>query len=98
MSIGGQPVPTGVPGQVSPYGQQGRPTNSLAITAFSCGIAQILFWPFATIPAIICGIRALGQIRTTGEDGSGMAKVGLTLGLIGLAIEVAVVIVLIMVL
>lgn len=95
MSIGGQPVPTGVPGQVSPYGQEGRPTNSLAITAMSCGIAQIIFWPFATIPAIICGARALGQIRRTGEDGSGMAKLGLALGIVGLVIEVVAVILII---
>jgi Domain of unknown function (DUF4190) len=97
MSTGMQPTPYGA-GQASPYGRPARPTNALAITALSCGIAQIIFWPLASIPAIICGVRALGQISRTGEDGRGMAKLGLTLGIIGLAIEVVVVIVLIKVL
>jgi Domain of unknown function (DUF4190) len=91
---GGQPVPYGAR-QASPYGRPGRATNSLAITALSCGIAQIIAGPLATIPAIVCGFVSLGQIRRTGEDGRGMAKVGLMLGVIGLVLEVVAVVLLV---
>ncbi|HXW44136.1 MAG TPA: DUF4190 domain-containing protein [Streptosporangiaceae bacterium] len=90
----GQPVPYGTQ-QVGPYGRPGRPTNALAIVALSCGMAQILVGPLATIPAIVCGFASLGQIQRTGEDGRGMAKAGLTLGVIGLFLEVLVVVLLI---
>jgi Domain of unknown function (DUF4190) len=93
-SSGGQPVPYGAR-QASPYGRPSRPTNTLAITALSCGIAQIIAGPLATIPAIVCGIMSLGQIERTGEDGRGMARVGLTLGIIGLALEALVVVLLV---
>jgi hypothetical protein len=92
------PAPYGPPSPVSPYGQPGRPTNSLAIAALSCGIAQIVAGPLAGIPAVVCGIKSLGQIQRTGEDGRGMAKVGLTLGIIGLILEVLAIILLIKVL
>jgi len=93
-SSGGQPVPYGAR-QASPYGRPGRTTNTLAITAMSCGIAQIIAGPLATIPAIVCGFMSLSQIQRTGEDGRGMAKVGLALGIIGLALEVLVVVLLV---
>jgi Domain of unknown function (DUF4190) len=93
-SSSGQPVPYGAQ-QASPYGQPGRATNSLAIAALSCGIAQIIAGPLATIPAIVCGFASLGQIRRSGEEGRGMAKVGLTLGVIGLVLEVLVVVLLV---
>jgi Domain of unknown function (DUF4190) len=91
---GGQPAPYGAR-QLSPYGRRGRATNTLAITALSCGIAQIIAGPLATIPAIVSGLMSLSQIQRTGEDGRGMAKVGLTLGIIGLALEVLVVVLLV---
>ena len=93
-SSGGQPVPYGAR-QASPYGRPGRTTNTLAITALSCGIAQIIAGPLATIPAIVCGLISLSQIDRTGEDGRGMAKVGLTLGIIGLTLEVLVIVLLV---
>jgi Domain of unknown function (DUF4190) len=93
-SSGGQPVPYGAR-QASPYGRPGRPTNTLAITALSCGIAQIIAGPLATIPAIACGFMSLSQIQRTGEDGRGMAKVGLTLGIVGLTLEALVIVLLI---
>jgi hypothetical protein len=91
----GQPAPYGGQQQVSPYGRPGRPTNSLAIAAMSCGIAQLIAGPIATIPALICGVIALGQISRTGEDGRGMAISGLITGTIGLVLEVLAVILII---
>lgn len=58
-------------------------TNSLAITSMICGIAQFMFGPLATIPAVVCGHMARHQIRRTGEQGAGMALAGLILGWIG---------------
>jgi Domain of unknown function (DUF4190)/Domain of unknown function (DUF1707) len=61
-------------------------TNALAITSLVCGIAQIMFGPFATIPAIVCGHIGRNQIRRTGESGAGVALAGLVLGWTGLVL------------
>jgi hypothetical protein len=55
-------------------------TNGLAIASLACGIAQFVFGPLATIPAIVLGHMALHQIRRTGEQGAGLALAGLILG------------------
>ncbi len=67
-------------------------TNSLAITSLICGIAQFMFGPLATIPAVVCGHMARHQIRRTGEQGAGMALAGLILGWIGVGFTALVVI------
>ena len=67
-------------------------TNSLAITSMICGIAQFMFGPLATIPAVVCGHVARNQIRRTGEQGAGMALAGLILGWIGVGFTVLLVI------
>ena len=66
-------------------------TNSLAITSLVCGIAQVMFGPLATIPAVVCGHMARGQIRRTGEQGAGMALAGLIMGWIGVGFTLLVV-------
>ena len=82
---------------VAPMMSAGPPqyakTNALAITSLTCGIAQILFGPLATIPAVVCGHMARGQIRRTGEQGAGMALAGLILGWIGVGFTVLVLII-----
>jgi DUF1707 SHOCT-like domain/Domain of unknown function (DUF4190) len=55
-------------------------TNGFAIASLSCGLAQFAFGPLATIPAIVLGHMARGQIRRTGEQGAGLALAGLVLG------------------
>lgn len=67
-------------------------TNSLAITSLICGIAQFMFGPLATIPAVVCGHMARSQIRRTGEQGAGLALAGLILGWIGVGFAVLAVI------
>ena len=67
-------------------------TNSLAITSLICGIAQFMFGPLATIPAVVCGHVARSQIRRTGEQGAGMALAGLILGWVGVGFTVLVLI------
>ena len=68
-------------------------TNALAITSLICGIAQLMFGPLATIPAVVCGHMARGQIRRTGEQGAGMALAGLILGWIGVGFTVLVILI-----
>ena len=63
-------------------------TNPLAVTSLVCGVAQIMFGPFATIPAIVCGHVGRSQIRRTREGGAGIALAGLVLGWVGLAFGV----------
>ena len=55
-------------------------TNGLAIASLACGLAQFVFGPLATIPAIVFGHMARGQIKRTGEQGAGLALAGLILG------------------
>jgi hypothetical protein len=55
-------------------------TNGLAIASLVCGLAQFVFGPLATIPAIVLGHMARHQIRRTGEQGAGLALAGLILG------------------
>jgi hypothetical protein len=55
-------------------------TNSLAIASLACGVAQFMFGPLPTIPAIVFGHMARHQIKRTGEQGAGMALAGLLLG------------------
>ncbi len=57
-----------------------RGTNSLAIASLACGVAQFMLGPLPTIPAIVLGHMARHQIKRTGEDGAGLALVGLMLG------------------
>ena len=62
-------------------------TNPLAIASLVCGLAQP-FLGLTTIPAIVLGYMARGQIRRTGEDGNGLATAGLVLGWIGISVVV----------
>jgi hypothetical protein len=78
---------------VPPAPPQFAKTNALAITSLTCGIAQIMFGPLATIPAVVCGHMARSQIRRTGEQGAGMALAGLILGWIGVGFTVLVLII-----
>lgn len=63
------PVPAGPP-----------KTNSMAVGAMICGFAEFFTFGLTSIPAVILGHAARGQIRQTGETGTGMAMTGLVLG------------------
>jgi uncharacterized protein DUF1707/uncharacterized protein DUF4190 len=54
--------------------------NGLAIASLACGLAQFVFGPLATIPAIVFGHLARHQIKRTREQGAGLALAGLILG------------------
>lgn len=55
-------------------------TNGYAVASLACGLGQFMVGPLATIPAIVFGHLARSQIRRTGEQGAGLALVGLVLG------------------
>ena len=55
-------------------------TNGLAVASLACALAQFVFGPLATIPAIVFGHMARQQIKRTGEQGAGLALAGLILG------------------
>jgi hypothetical protein len=84
-----QPYP---PPYMPPYAPVRRPTNSLAVASLICAVFQP-FFGLTTIPAIVLGYAARGQIRRSGEGGDGLATAGLVLGWIGAAVVLLVLIV-----
>jgi len=84
---GGQMVAPYAQPFMQPYMPVRRRTNSLAVASLVCGLAQP-FLGLTTIPAIVLGYVARGQIRRTGEDGNGLATAGLVLGWIGIGVAV----------
>jgi hypothetical protein len=67
-------------------------TNGYAMASLACGLGQFVAGPLATIPAIVFGHLARGQIRRTGEQGAGLALAGLVLGWGAVALAVIVLI------
>ena len=66
-----------------------RPTNTLAVISLVAGIASFVILPvIGAVAAVVTGHIARGQIRTTGEQGGGMAVAGLILGYVHLALAV----------
>ncbi len=70
---GGFPVPA--PNYPSPV----RPTNGMAIGSLICALLAI------SLPAVIMGHIARGQVRERNEAGEGLAAAGLVIGYIGTA-------------
>ena len=74
-------VVTDLPGaRIPPARQVVTTTNGLAVASLACGLAQFVFGPLPTIPAIVLGHVARHQIKRSGEHGAGMALAGLLLG------------------
>jgi hypothetical protein len=76
-------LPTSSPQAVYTYGPR---TNSAAVASLVFGIVSWFLCPFVGgLLAVIFGHVARGQIRRTGEGGSGLAVAGLILGYVHLA-------------
>jgi hypothetical protein len=73
-------IVTDLPAAPATVGTPATRTNGLAIASLACGLAQFMFGPLATIPAIVFGHVARHQIKRTGEQGAGLALAGLALG------------------
>jgi hypothetical protein len=73
-----------------PSQQMARPaTNSMAVAALTCGIAEFFTMGLTSIPAIVLGHAARRQLRRTGQAGDGMALAGLILGWAGIVLITA---------
>jgi Domain of unknown function (DUF1707)/Domain of unknown function (DUF4190) len=72
-------------------------TNQMAIASLCCGAGQVVAGPLTTIPAIVCGHIARGQIRRTGEEGGGLALAGLLMGYAGAALIVLALLVIVLI-
>jgi Domain of unknown function (DUF4190)/DUF1707 SHOCT-like domain len=73
-----------------PPQQMARPaTNSMAVAALTCGIAEFFTMGLTAIPAIVLGHAARRQVRRTGQAGDGMALAGLILGWTGIVLITA---------
>jgi uncharacterized membrane protein len=68
-------------------------TNSLAVAALACGVAEFFTAGLTAIPAVVLGHMARSQIRRTGENGSGLALAGLILGWLAIVLFVLIVVV-----
>jgi hypothetical protein len=64
-----------------------RPTNSMAIASMITGIVGLMSCPVLGVIAVYLGKRAREEIRTAGEDGDGLAIVGLVTGWIGIGLS-----------
>ncbi|WP_211373595.1 DUF4190 domain-containing protein [Cellulomonas fimi] len=61
----------------------------LALTSLIAGLGGFSIVPLlGSIVAVITGHLALNQIRESGEDGAGLAKAGLWLGYVAIALAV----------
>jgi hypothetical protein len=81
-----KPVPYQPPGNLAVPGRP--PSNGLAGVSLAFGIGQIFLPFFGAIIAIVCGHVARSQIRSTGQQGDGMAVAGLILGYLGVLIPI----------
>ncbi len=80
-------APAGTAYPPAPY-VYGPRTNSLAIASLVTGILSWVLCPFLGAGlAVIFGHVARGQIRQSGEGGTGMALAGLILGYVNLALS-----------
>ncbi|OZE42140.1 hypothetical protein CH259_01780 [Rhodococcus sp. 05-2254-4] len=67
-------------------------TNTLAIVSLLLAILGLTFIPLlASICAVVCGHISRGQIKRTGESGSGFATAGLIVGYVSIALFVVIV-------
>jgi hypothetical protein len=70
------------------YGAQPK-TNTLAIVSLIASISSFIILPFiGSIVGVITGHMALNQLKTSGEQGRGMALAGTIVGWVGLALTI----------
>jgi Domain of unknown function (DUF4190)/Domain of unknown function (DUF1707) len=61
-------------------------TNSMAIAALVCGLAEFFTLGLTAVPAVVLGHAARRQLHRTGQQGDGLAQAGLILGWTGIAL------------
>ena len=88
---GGPSLPPGpAPYPPPPYPQPQfyvrRPTNNMALASLIVGLASLFTCALLGGVAVYLGNRGRAEIRTTGEDGDGMAVAGIVIGWIGVGL------------
>ncbi|WP_354641046.1 DUF1707 and DUF4190 domain-containing protein [Kitasatospora camelliae] len=76
----GAAVPVVPPTFLPPPVPVRRPTNGLAVASLVLGVLCLPTMGMTGLPAVVTGHLAKSQIRTSGEEGDGMATGGLVLG------------------
>ncbi|GAB2456260.1 DUF4190 domain-containing protein [Xylanimonas ulmi] len=68
------------------YGYAAGPgTDGLAVSSLVCGVLGLTVVPFvASIVALVLGLMSLSRLKTSGQNGRGLAIGGVVLGVIGL--------------
>jgi hypothetical protein len=62
-------------------------TNNCALASLILSIAFVILGPLGSIPGISCGHLALKEYKNAGiQEGRGMAKAGIIVGWVGLAL------------
>ncbi|MDR0989990.1 MAG: DUF4190 domain-containing protein [Propionibacteriaceae bacterium] len=94
-AYGSAPAPyqePGAPANAYGYPPANQGTNTLAVVSLVLSIASYPILPIvAAIPGIITGSMAKKQIAQTGEQGLGMAKAGIILGWVNIALWVLII-------
>lgn len=88
-AYGAYPAPPAY-GAAPPYGY-GAPakTNTLAIVSLIASIAGFVILPFiGSLVGVITGHLSLSQLRTSGEEGRGLALAGTIVGWVGLGLAI----------
>lgn len=80
LPVGPLPGAPYSPMPAMPYPMARHATNGTAIAAMICGLFAFPSFGITAIPAVILGNSARHEIRRSGQDGEGMAVVGLVLG------------------
>jgi hypothetical protein len=70
------------------YPSPPRRTNAMAIAAMVVSLASLVTCPIVGVVGIYLGNRARNEIRSTGDEGDGMALAGIIVGWIAIALTV----------
>jgi Domain of unknown function (DUF4190) len=78
-------VPAPVPYYPQPVVVMNQYSNGAALASLLCGIATFITFGATSIPAVVCGIVAIQQIKKGRSNATGMAVTGLVLGAVAIA-------------
>ncbi|MEV6068514.1 DUF4190 domain-containing protein [Nocardia sp. NPDC052001] len=88
-------APYGQPQGYQPYGFQpaGLGTNGMAIASLIVSVLGLstlffCFLPIGSLVGLILGVIALNQVKSSGQDGRGLAQGGIWVGAAGLALGI----------
>jgi hypothetical protein len=86
----GSPQPGALPsyGGYPPHYVVRRPMNNMALAALIVGLVSLFSCPLIGAVAVYLGNRARAEIRSSGEEGDGLALAGLIVGWVAVGLSV----------